>query len=357
MENNDKALARPVGEIPMAEMERIATAIAKSNMFGMKSVDQALVLCLIAQAEGRHPVTVAQDYHVIQGRPSLRSEAILARFQLSGGQVEWVKSTALECKAIFTHERVEKPVPVEWDIQKAAKAGLSKKDNWVNYPDAMLRARVITEGVRRTWPAVFCGFMSVEEAMDMDDKLQSAPGRVSAADIGVSPAPAGTEPQNAATGTETASEAESESDDVIEGEFDEQEPLDMSSDPFNPRDERFPDKNAGGAGKSLWDEAMPPPETPDDEPPPKRRKINLRGTRDGSPDDRAKWLVAVANTDSKFFLSIANQRDGEGLIYPGPNGEEVPAGYTNDDVAAWIRENRDNLTSLSVALGYTKETK
>ena len=72
---------------PLASLERMAQAVAKSGLFGLKTPEQALALMLVAQAEGRHPATAAQDYHVIQGRPSLKADALLARDD-SPGQKE-----------------------------------------------------------------------------------------------------------------------------------------------------------------------------------------------------------------------------------------------------------------------------
>ena len=77
--------------VPWTDQERMANAIAKSGLFGLKSPDQVLALMAVAQAEGRHPGSVARDYHIIQGRPALRADAMLARFQQAGGTVNWLK--------------------------------------------------------------------------------------------------------------------------------------------------------------------------------------------------------------------------------------------------------------------------
>src|ERR1044071_4624273 len=80
---------RPQPVVTFQDMEKMATVIAKSGLFGMKTPDQALALMVIAQAEGLHPGIVARDYHIIQGRPTLKADTMLARFQASGGTVEW----------------------------------------------------------------------------------------------------------------------------------------------------------------------------------------------------------------------------------------------------------------------------
>ena len=73
--------------VPWSDQERMATAIAKSGLFGLKDTTQVLALMAVAQAEGRHPASVAKDYHIIQGRPALKADAILARFQAAGGKI------------------------------------------------------------------------------------------------------------------------------------------------------------------------------------------------------------------------------------------------------------------------------
>ena len=70
--------------ITVSEVERMANAVAKSGLFGVKNVEQAMALMLIAQAEGMHPAIAARDFHVIQGRPALKADAMLARFQAAG---------------------------------------------------------------------------------------------------------------------------------------------------------------------------------------------------------------------------------------------------------------------------------
>ena len=44
------------------------------------------------------------------------------------------------------------------------------KDNWKNYPRAMLRARVISEGVRTCYPAIASGIYTPEEVGDFTEK-------------------------------------------------------------------------------------------------------------------------------------------------------------------------------------------
>ena len=151
--------------VPWTDQERMANAIAKSGLFGLKSPDQVLALMAVAQAEGRHPGSVARDYHIIQGRPALRADAMLARFQQAGGTVNWLKYADDEVKAEFSHPQGGS-LTLSWTFKQAKEIGLAGKDNWKNYPRAMLRARVISEGIRTVYPGVLTGEYTPEEVMD-----------------------------------------------------------------------------------------------------------------------------------------------------------------------------------------------
>jgi hypothetical protein len=149
----------------------MASAVAKSGLFGIKTPEQGVALMLIAQAEGLHPAIAARDYHVIQNRPALKTDAMLARFQQAGGKVAYEAYTEDRVSATFSHP-AGGSITIEWTMDMARKAGLAGKDNWRNYPRAMLRARVISEGIRTVYPGCVVGTYSVEEVQDFEDSPQ-----------------------------------------------------------------------------------------------------------------------------------------------------------------------------------------
>lgn len=152
--------------IPFDDLRGMAFAIAKSGLFGMKTPDQALALMLVAQAEGQHPATITQDYDIIQGRAARKTHSVLARFQQMGGSVEWHELTDNIADATFSHKAGGK-LRMTWTLDQAHRAKLTGKDNWKNYPRAMLRARCIAEGIRAVYPAALGGMLVSEEAQDM----------------------------------------------------------------------------------------------------------------------------------------------------------------------------------------------
>lgn len=143
----------------------MAGHIVRSGLFGLRKIEEAVALMIVAQAENRHPGTVASEYNIIQGRPALKADAILARFQSAGGKVEWHDYTDECVTGTFSHP-AGGSLKVDWDMNRAKAAGLGGKDNWKKYPRQMLRARVISDGVRGVYPAVLQGFYTPEEVQD-----------------------------------------------------------------------------------------------------------------------------------------------------------------------------------------------
>lgn len=154
------------------EIMRMAETIAKSRLFGVTQVDQVVALMLMAEAEGRHVASAMQDYSVIQGKPSLKAEAMLARFQQAGGKVKWTCLTDERVAAIFSHAQCE-PVEIDWDMARAKQAQLANP-MWKKYPRQMLRARVISEGVRTAYPGVLGGLYAPEEQIDFEPPAQTS---------------------------------------------------------------------------------------------------------------------------------------------------------------------------------------
>lgn len=149
------------------EVWRMANAVAKSGLFGMKAPEQAFALMMLAQAEGMHPMIAARDYDIIQGRPSKKAEAMLRDFQRSGGKVEWHELTDTKADATFSHPQGG-AFRCDWDLGRAKKAGLGGKDMWAKYPRQMLRARCVSEGCKTVFPSSTSGMYTPEEVQDFE---------------------------------------------------------------------------------------------------------------------------------------------------------------------------------------------
>jgi hypothetical protein len=155
--------------VPFEQVQSLAKAVAASKLFkGFDTPEKATVLMMICQAEGCHPVQAVQRYDVIDGRPSKKSDAMLSDYMQRGGRVDWLEMTDKEVRAVFKTPDAP-PLTIAWTIEMAQKAKLADKDNWKKYPRAMMRARVVSEGIRATMPSVVAGIYTPEEVQDFDD--------------------------------------------------------------------------------------------------------------------------------------------------------------------------------------------
>jgi len=157
----------PAPSFTMSEMERIALAIAKGRLFGSDDPNAVLTLCMVAQAEGKHPGLVMQQYHIIKGKPAKKAEAMLVDFLAAGGRVVWNTLTDECADATFSHP-LGGEVTINWTLARATKAGLLGNDTWKKYPRQMLRSRVVSEGVRTVFPGATSGMYVPEEVQDFD---------------------------------------------------------------------------------------------------------------------------------------------------------------------------------------------
>lgn len=140
-----------VGNVGMLDViDKFGQAIAASKLCGVYDSNQGRVVAIHCFAKRMSPLEFAQKYHVVSGRVTMRSDAMLAEFLNAGGRIRWVEFGDEGEKAVaeFTDFHGEKTT-VSYSIEQAKKAGLVKaKSGWVSDPGSMLRARVITRGIR-----------------------------------------------------------------------------------------------------------------------------------------------------------------------------------------------------------------
>jgi hypothetical protein len=153
----------------------MADVIVKSGLFpAFKNRESAAAMMLLCRAKGLDPMTAVERYHIVQGRPVMRADAMLGEFVRMGGRVEWIKRDDTEASATFSHPQGGS-VTVSWTIDMARKAKLTGKDIWNQYPRQMLHARCVSEGVRSVLPGATNGLYTPEEAMQMEPVAETPP--------------------------------------------------------------------------------------------------------------------------------------------------------------------------------------
>lgn len=153
----------------------LGESIARSQMFGCENVQQGHVLAVACVAKGIDPLSLVERYHIIQGRLSMRSDAMLAGLQERGGKYRIIQRTADAAEIEITIDGQSHRFALTWvEAEKEAyvrnkKGGL--KDNWATPRGRMqmLWARVVSDGVRTMCPVVLTGRYTPEEISDLHE--------------------------------------------------------------------------------------------------------------------------------------------------------------------------------------------
>lgn len=152
--------------VPFEHQMTLAQSFAKSGLFGIKTPDQALALMALCEAENLHPAAAVRDYHIINNKPALKADAMMARFQSAGGKVQWTELNDKTATGVFSHPQGG-TVEITWTLAMAEKAGLTRNPTWKSYPRQMLRSRVVSEGIRTVFPGCVTGVYTPEEMQDI----------------------------------------------------------------------------------------------------------------------------------------------------------------------------------------------
>jgi len=157
---------------PLLAVEKLGEIIASSGMFGCSKVEQGQVLALQCLSQRKPPLEMAKTYHVIDGKLSMRSDAMLAKFQISGGSVKWTRRDDKVVEATFTlkNNSLTFTAKLEDFVSNGVAIGRDGKlkDNWRKFTRQMLTARVISEAVRLLAPEVVFGVYTPEEVSDFN---------------------------------------------------------------------------------------------------------------------------------------------------------------------------------------------
>jgi len=181
---------------PLAFAMQYGHVLARSRMFGCDSVEQGQVFALALLCENMTPIEIAKKYHIIQGRLTKRSDAMLAEFREAGNrhrivertsevaEIELISKDGESNKFRFTFEEAQQ------EKFPFGKDGKTLKDNWATPRGRMqmLWARVVSDGIRCVAPEIVAGTYTPEE---MRDALPAGSAMVSMPDASATTAEGG----------------------------------------------------------------------------------------------------------------------------------------------------------------------
>ena len=154
--------------MPIKEMEAVAKYVVNSGFWpAYTKLDQVIPLMMKAQSKGMHIIDAMDMFDVIQGKVTMKADAMLAEFNRRGGKWQWNKSDDQVASASAVHWNGVKTV-VQYTIEDARKEGLANRGSWVKMPKIMLRKRCVSNGLRMVAPEIVLGIYTPEEITDND---------------------------------------------------------------------------------------------------------------------------------------------------------------------------------------------
>jgi len=177
---NDVAVKQNFSLTPssLAEAMEFAGMMSKSSIVPkdyQNNPGNILVAIQWGMEIGLQPLQSMQSIAVINGRPSIWGDAMLALVR-SSGLLESINEEVTDSKAVCTiKRRGEQEVVREFSLQDAKQAGLtSKQGPWSQYPKRMLQMRARAFALRDVFPDVLRGVHVAEEAQDLSERDMGA---------------------------------------------------------------------------------------------------------------------------------------------------------------------------------------
>jgi len=168
----------------LTEAITFSEMLSNSNMVpkAYQGKPQDILVCVQWGMEmGLAPMQALQNIAVINGKPSVYGDAMMALVQASSvcEDVEEYfenEGTPNPIAVCIAKRRGRKPVTVKFSREDAQRAGLwGKQGPWTAYPRRMLQMRARGFALRDCFPDVLKGLISAEEAQDYPDEAKPRP--------------------------------------------------------------------------------------------------------------------------------------------------------------------------------------
>lgn len=165
-------------------LDRMRTPIASMVACTPDQADTVMLTCML---EGLTPMDFMRKYHMVQGKPTMKADAMLATFRLQYGGKHKVVARTPERAAIVLEDKDGETFEAEltleelnqsrwpWVDWKADKKVY--KDNYATPLDrkTMLWARLVSDSIRAFCPEINNGIYTPEEIEDVTDRPAKNP--------------------------------------------------------------------------------------------------------------------------------------------------------------------------------------
>lgn len=158
-------------------MLSLAGSLVKSGLIpnAIKSPEAALGVLLKGRELGLAPMQSFDSIDVIQGKPTLKPQAMLALIYSSNNFGSFqVDSSDSRAATVTMSRRGSDPHSETFTMDDAKTLGLAGKDNWKKQPATMLKWRAVSACARVVFPDVIQGMYTPEEIGQDTEQVEVA---------------------------------------------------------------------------------------------------------------------------------------------------------------------------------------
>jgi hypothetical protein len=159
-------------------MVRYAEHLANANLLPSqyrKQPANVLYAMEYGRTLGITPLAAITGIHVIEGKPSASAALISGLVRQAGHKLRVRTENGKAVASIIRSDDPDFEFRAEWDMDRARNAGLANKEVWKKYPQAMLKARAITEVARDACEEVLFGLHYTPEELDVNVDAEGVP--------------------------------------------------------------------------------------------------------------------------------------------------------------------------------------
>jgi hypothetical protein len=187
--SGEQAVTRKPDRTPLSQRNPVQLAehfVASGYFKDASDLSKAVVKMVAGEELGLGPMASMQGIHIIEGKPSLSANLLGVQVKRSASYNFRPKVVNAERAEIAFFEDGEEIGVSAFTMEQAKRAGLVRKGSgWEKYPEAMLFARALSQGVRWYCPDVTAGspaYTPEELGADVDETGEPLPDQLDVAE-------------------------------------------------------------------------------------------------------------------------------------------------------------------------------
>ena len=172
-------------ELQLSQQVEYAKLLAASDLLpdAYKGKPANILLAIeYGKTLGITPMAAIQGINVIKGKPTASASLISSLVRLAGHRLRVTSDNTKAVCEIIRADDPEYTFMSVWDMERAKSAGLTANPSWQKYPEAMMKARAITECARDACPEVLSGVQYTAEELGAPEPAPSSPHRIQGID-------------------------------------------------------------------------------------------------------------------------------------------------------------------------------